>query len=134
MEAIFISCAKIRLYFTPFSGEWATRKWMFCRKIFRAAVEPFEVNFWRRDGCAADLEWAVWRPQHGGSNGDDGHVGHFEFSPPDLEQRQLLSVRLAQIADAQTQQPQRSRNQFVPAQQETTQPVEVICLSDRFLD
>ena len=75
-----------------------------------------------------------WRPQHGGSNGDDGHVGHFEFSPPDLEQRHLLSVRLAQITDAQTQQPQRTRNQFVPAQQETTQPVEVICLSDWFLD
>jgi hypothetical protein len=45
MDATFISFAKIRLYFTPFSGQWATRKWMFCRKIFRAAVEPFEVNF-----------------------------------------------------------------------------------------
>jgi hypothetical protein len=26
-----------------------------CRKIFRAVVEPFEVNFCRRDGSAAEL-------------------------------------------------------------------------------
>jgi hypothetical protein len=32
MDAIFISFAKIRPYFTPFSGEWATRKLMFAAK------------------------------------------------------------------------------------------------------
>ena len=83
---------------------------------------------------ALDLQWAARRPQHGGSDGDDGRVGHFEFSPLNLEERQLLSIRLAQTADAQTQQPQRARNQFVPAQQETTQPVDVSRLGDRFLD
>jgi len=45
MDATFISFAKIRPYFTPFSGEWTTRKWMFCRKVFRAVVEPAEVIF-----------------------------------------------------------------------------------------
>jgi hypothetical protein len=28
-------------------ASWATRKWMSCRKIFRAVVGPFEVNFCR---------------------------------------------------------------------------------------
>ena len=50
------------------------------------------------------------------------------------KQCQLLSVRLAQIADAQTQQPQRTRNQFFPAQQETSQPANISGLGDRFLD
>ena len=83
---------------------------------------------------ALDLQWATWRPQYGGSDGDDGRVRHFEFSSLNLKERQLLSIRLAQTADAQTQQPQRARNQFVPAQQETTQPVDVSRLGDWFLD
>jgi hypothetical protein len=83
---------------------------------------------------ALDLQWATWRPQHGGSDWDDGRVGHFEFRPLNLKERELLSIRLAQTADAQTQQSQRSRNQFVPAQQETTQPVDVSRLGDWFLD
>jgi hypothetical protein len=61
MEAIFISFAKTHPCFTPFSGEWATRKLMFCRKIFRAVVGPFEVKFCRRDGRAADLFGSVAR-------------------------------------------------------------------------
>jgi hypothetical protein len=83
---------------------------------------------------ALDLQWAARRPQYGGSNGDDGRIGHFELSPLNSKERELLSARLAQTADAQTQQPQRARNQFVPAQQETTQPVNVSRLGHRFLD
>jgi hypothetical protein len=79
---------------------------------------------------ALDLQRPARRPQYGGSDSDDGWVRHFEFSSLNLEQRQLLSARLTQAADAQTQQPQRARNQFVPAQQETTQPVNVSRLGD----
>jgi hypothetical protein len=56
------------------------------------------------------------------------------FSHLHLEERQLLSVRFTQTADAQAQQPQRTRNQLVPTQQKTSQPVNVSRLCDRFLD
>jgi len=43
---------------------------------------------------ALDLQRPARRPQYGGSDGDGGRIGHFEFSPPNLQERQLLSIRL----------------------------------------
>lgn len=42
-------------------SECATRKLMFCRKIFRTVVGPFEVKFCLRDGRTADLLRSVAR-------------------------------------------------------------------------
>jgi len=47
---------------------------------------------------ALDLQWAARRPQYGGSDGDDGRVGHFEFSSLNLKECQLLSIRLGEFA------------------------------------
>jgi hypothetical protein len=51
-----------------------------------------------------------------------------------IKEHELLPIRLAQAADAQPQQPQRPRNQFVPAEEEATQSVNIRHLGDRFLD
>jgi len=41
-----------------------------------------------------DLWWTARRPQHGGSDREEGHVEDFEFNRFGLKERELLSGRL----------------------------------------
>jgi len=97
-------------------------------KYSRRMLRPAEVDFVDVTEVQQILKWRSGRPADTAARmGMYGHVGGIlSVSPPDWRAATLLSVRLAQSwADAQTQQPQRTRNQFVPAQQENNPAVEV---------
>lgn len=84
----------------------------------------------RRGAAFAWLAHPAWRGPPGRACGGCGGLSPLRR----LQQDQLLRRRLAQVADAQSEAPQRTRHQPLPPRQMTREPVDVLGFSDRVLD